>query len=204
MRERGHDLLGHGWRWTEPWTQSARRGARAHLRARSPRSSACSASGRSAGTRARSPSENTRELLLEAGGFLYDSDAYKDDVPYYDRSSARRAGRPVLQDLQRRPLPHDPGLLEPARLPRHARDGPRPARPRGSERRAMMTVVVHARWSGQAARAAAMRMFIEHAQATPGVRFMRGGTWRGGGSRRTRQRQGARDEVRRLPRDGWP
>jgi len=22
MRERGHDLLGHGWRWTEPWTQS--------------------------------------------------------------------------------------------------------------------------------------------------------------------------------------
>ena len=37
----------------------------------------------------------------------------------------------------------------------------------------MMTVAVHARWSGQAARAAALRMFIEHAQAQPGVRFMR-------------------------------
>ena len=33
----------------------------------------------------------------------------------------------------------------------------------------MMTVAVHARWSGQAARAAALRMFIEHAQAQPGV-----------------------------------
>ena len=43
----------------------------------------------------------------------------------------------------------------------------------GAERRTMMTVAVHARWSGQAARAAALRLFIEHAQAQPGVRFMR-------------------------------
>ena len=31
----------------------------------------------------------------------------------------------------------------------------------------MMTVAVHARWSGQAARAAAMRMFLEHARRSP-------------------------------------
>jgi hypothetical protein len=37
----------------------------------------------------------------------------------------------------------------------------------------MMTVVAHARWSGQAGRAAAIRLFIEHARALPGVRFMR-------------------------------
>ena len=43
----------------------------------------------------------------------------------------------------------------------------------GDERRTMMTVVAHARWSGQAARAAAMRQFIEYAHAQPGVRFMR-------------------------------
>jgi hypothetical protein len=40
-------------------------------------------------------------------------------------------------------------------------------------RRTMMTVAVHARWSGQAARAAALRQFIEHAQSLDGVRFMR-------------------------------
>ena len=38
---------------------------------------------------------------------------------------------PVLQDLQRLALPHEPGLREPARLPRHARLGPRRARARG-------------------------------------------------------------------------
>ena len=37
----------------------------------------------------------------------------------------------------------------------------------------MMTVAVHERWSGQAARAAALRLFIEHAQAIEGVSFMR-------------------------------
>jgi allantoinase len=30
-----------------------------------------------------SPSVNTRRLLVEHGGFLYDSDAYNDDAPYY-------------------------------------------------------------------------------------------------------------------------
>ena len=38
----------------------------------------------------------------------------------------------------------------------------------------MMTFAVHARWSGQAARAAAVREFIEHAQAPAGrAAFMR-------------------------------
>ena len=43
----------------------------------------------------------------------------------------------------------------------------------GEDRCSMMTVAVHARWSGQAARAAALRMFIEHAKTHPEVRFMR-------------------------------
>ena len=30
------------------------------------------------------PSENTRELLVQEGGFLYDSDGSADDVPYYE------------------------------------------------------------------------------------------------------------------------
>ena len=29
------------------------------------------------------PSEHTRELVVEHGGFIYDSNAYNDDLPYY-------------------------------------------------------------------------------------------------------------------------
>jgi hypothetical protein len=37
----------------------------------------------------------------------------------------------------------------------------------------MMTVAVHERWSGQAARAAVLREFIAYAQGNDGVSFMR-------------------------------
>ena len=36
------------------------------------------------------PSVNTRELLVEEGGFVYDSDAYNDDLPYYVEVKGKR------------------------------------------------------------------------------------------------------------------
>src|SRR5207245_4791981 len=38
------------------------------------------------------PSENTRRLVAEHGGFLYDSDAYNDDLPYW----VQEGGKPHL------------------------------------------------------------------------------------------------------------
>ena len=35
------------------------------------------------------PSPNTRRLVVEEGGFLYDSDAYNDDLPYWTRVAGR-------------------------------------------------------------------------------------------------------------------
>ena len=35
------------------------------------------------------PSPNTRRLVVEHGGFLYDSDAYNDDLPYWTRVAGR-------------------------------------------------------------------------------------------------------------------
>jgi len=32
---------------------------------------------------------NTRELVVEEGGFTYDCDAYNDDLPYWTLSTAR-------------------------------------------------------------------------------------------------------------------
>lgn len=36
------------------------------------------------------PGPNTRRLVVENGGFLYDSDAYNDDLPYWTEVSGRR------------------------------------------------------------------------------------------------------------------
>ena len=61
------------------------------------------------------PSENTRGLLLELGGFVYHSEGYSDDVPYYESRRRRAdAGRALLEDLQRLALPDESRLREPA------------------------------------------------------------------------------------------
>ena len=173
MRERGHDLLGHGWRWNEPWTVS--RDEERVLIARAIETFERVLGTRPEGWSSRSwPSENTRSLLLELGGFTYHSEGYSDDLPYYESIDAT----PMLVVPYSKTYNDSRYLMSPGfSSPRDFLDtltmGLDELAREGDARRTMMTVAVHARWSGQAARAAVMRRFIEHAQATPGVRFMR-------------------------------
>jgi peptidoglycan/xylan/chitin deacetylase (PgdA/CDA1 family) len=173
IRERGHDLLGHGWRWIEHWHMS-RDEEREQIR-RAVETYERVLGERPYGWNCRSwPSENTRELLVEEGGFLYESDSCADDVPYYGWTK----GTPLLA------IPYSktyndsrylvtPGFSSPRDFVETCVMGLDELAREAEARPAMMTVAVHARWSGQAARAAALREFIEHARAVPGVRFMR-------------------------------
>ena len=173
MLERGHDLMGHGWRWTEPWTYD-RAGEREQI-LRALESYQRVLGSRPIGWNSRGwPSENTRSLLNEIGGFDYHSEGSADDVPYYEPvettpmlvvpySKTYNDGRYLM----------NPGFASPRDFLDTTVMGLDQLVRESNERCTMMTVAVHARWSGQAARAAALRMFIEHAQAQPGVRFMR-------------------------------
>jgi peptidoglycan/xylan/chitin deacetylase (PgdA/CDA1 family) len=173
MREGGHDLLGHGWRWNEPWTVS--RDEERVLISRAIETFERVLGSRPVGWNSRSwPSENTRSLLLELGGFIYHSEGYSDDVPYYESID----GTPMLVVPYSKTYNDSRYLMSPGfSSPRDFLDtltlGLDQLVLEGGRRCSMMTVAVHARWSGQAARAAVMRKFIEYAQATPGVRFMR-------------------------------
>jgi peptidoglycan/xylan/chitin deacetylase (PgdA/CDA1 family) len=173
MRERGHDLLGHGWRWTEPWTVSRdeeqdqlRRAVETYERV---------LGARPLGWNSRSyPSEHTRELLVEEGGFLYDSDGAADDIPYYVESSAGPfLVVPYSKTHNDSRFLVSPGFSSPRDFLETLTLGLDELLREADERRTMMTVAVHARWSGQPARAAALRLFLEHALAQDGVRFLR-------------------------------
>jgi peptidoglycan/xylan/chitin deacetylase (PgdA/CDA1 family) len=78
--ERGHEIACHGYRWE-------RHAGMAEARERAVIDRAVAAIETAAGLRplgwhTRSASSvNTRRLLVEEGGFLYDSDAYDDDLP---------------------------------------------------------------------------------------------------------------------------
>ena len=127
MREHDHDLLGHGWRWIEHWTLS-REEERERCGRRSRPTSASSAPARSAGTAVAGRARTRAELLVEDGGFLYDSDGSADDVPYYERS----AEQPLLvvpysKTYNDSRFLTNPGFASPRDFLGHADDGARRA-----------------------------------------------------------------------------
>lgn len=77
-----YDVCCHGWRWIEHFKLSETE-EREHIR-RAVASLEQTVGIRPSGWYCRyGPSINTRRLVTEAGGFLYDSDSYNDDLPYY-------------------------------------------------------------------------------------------------------------------------
>ena len=83
--EDGHEPCSHGWRWEETWTLS-RDDERERIR-QTIDSFERICGRRCVGAYHRyAPSLNTRELLVEEG-FLYDSDSYADDLPYFTKVS---------------------------------------------------------------------------------------------------------------------
>lgn len=81
LAEAGHEIAGHGYRWidyssVDPETEREHIARTAEIiRDISGKSPAGWYTGRC--------SEYTRQLLIEHGGFKYDSDAYNDDLPYW-------------------------------------------------------------------------------------------------------------------------
>jgi allantoinase len=86
---RGHEIACHGWRW-ERLAGMAEADERATI-ARTVEAIRAACGIVPVGWHTRSaPSVNTRRLLLDHGGFLYDSDAYNDDLPHFVAVGDRR------------------------------------------------------------------------------------------------------------------
>ena len=77
----GFDLQPHGWRWIDYHERSEAQ-ERAHI-AKSIKQVVELTGAPPLGYYAGLPSIHTRKLVVEAGSFLYDSDSYADDLPYW-------------------------------------------------------------------------------------------------------------------------
>jgi peptidoglycan/xylan/chitin deacetylase (PgdA/CDA1 family) len=86
---RGHEVSAHSYRWERHAGMSE--GEERAVIARTVKTITEAAGVRPVGWHTRSASTvNTRRLLVEEGGFLYDSDAYNDDLPYLVEVAGRR------------------------------------------------------------------------------------------------------------------
>jgi peptidoglycan/xylan/chitin deacetylase (PgdA/CDA1 family) len=174
MNARGHDLLGHGLRWSEvsslPREQEERELHEAvalyrKLTGQRPLSWNCRSF----------PSTNTRDLLVREGEFLYHSDPCNDDLPYFlDHGGTRILVVPYSKTLNDSRYLIAPGYGNPGDFAKDCRSAIdyllEEAEETGGR---MLTIGIHCRWTGQPNRASGLRDVIEHVKNTPGVAFMR-------------------------------
>jgi putative urate catabolism protein len=86
----GWEVASHGWRWID-YLEMSEEEERDHIR-RAIEAIERTCRVRPVGWYTGRVSPNTRRLVVEAGGFLYDSDSYADELPYW----VEVAGRPHL------------------------------------------------------------------------------------------------------------
>jgi putative urate catabolism protein len=158
----GHEVASHGWRWIDyrAVPEAVERAEIARCVAVIDRTTGAPPVGWYTGR----ISPRTRRLVAEHGGFLYDSDSYADDLPYY----VRAAGRPHLVlpyslDNNDMKFAVPPGFTSGDGFAQHLRDGLDLLRREG-ERGApkMMSVGLHCRLVGRPGRAAALERFLDH------------------------------------------
>jgi putative urate catabolism protein len=82
IQEADYDVCCHGWRWTPRHTLSPEDEAQEIRTAVNSLTKTLGSAPQGWYCRY-APTENTRRLLLEHGGFLYDSDSYNDELPYW-------------------------------------------------------------------------------------------------------------------------
>ena len=173
LGEAGHEPCSHGWRWEEMWRLS-REEEKEHMQwAIESFQETCGQ--RPLGWYCRyGPSVNTRELVVEEGGFVYDSDVYNDDLPYYVEVSGKQhliVPYTFTYNDGRFFVPQ--GFSSPADFLDQCKRGFDYLWDEGETHPRMMSIGLHPRIIGQAGRISALKEFIEHALGKGNVWFAR-------------------------------
>ena len=158
----GYEVCSHGWRWIS-FANMPIEEERAQMR-RAVDSIEKSIGQRPLGWYCRyAPSENTRRLVVEEGGFLYDSDAYDDDLPYWVRVGGKpHLVIPYTLDVNDMKFSVPPGFTSPSGYYEYLKDAFDVLYAEGKTHPKMMSVGLHTRLAGRPGRAAALGRFLDY------------------------------------------
>ncbi len=169
---RGHEVFGHGYRWEE-YFKMDRETEREAIR-KTVESLQQTTGERPLGWYVRyGPSVNTRELVVEEGGFLYDSMAYNDDLPYYVQVNGRKwLVLPYSLEVNDTKFWRG-GMTTPGDFFETMKNTFDLLYTEGATHPKMMNIGLHCRIVGRPARAVALRQFLEYARGFQDVWFAR-------------------------------
>lgn len=167
LRTAGHEVAGHGYRWLD-YRQIPQEEEREHIR-RTIAVIEQHCGRRPVGWYTGRVSANTNRLLREEGGFLYTSDAYNDDLPYWRAGTPRQLVIPytLVNNDARYLLPN--GFASGDDFLHLLTDAVDCLWLEGAQQPKLMSVGLHGRISGHPARAMALARFLDDLQNRDGI-----------------------------------
>jgi len=163
MVEAGHEIGSHAWRWIDYQAMGIAE-ERRHMRL------AIDTITRVAGARPLGwytgrLSANTRKLVVEEGGFLYDSDAYNDDLPYWLTVDGKgHLVIPYTFDTNDMKFGTAQGFNQGEDFFLYLRDAFDTLYREGETAPKMMSIGLHTRLTGRPGRIAGLIRFLDHVQ----------------------------------------
>ena len=172
LYEAGHEICSHGYRWID-YQDVSETTEREHMQ-KAIRVIEETTGERPLGWYTGRTSPNTRALVVEEGGFLYDADDYSDELPFWDR----RHGRPQLVipytlDANDMRFATAQGFNSGAQFLQYLKDSFDVLYAEGANSPRMMSVGLHCRISGRPGRFAALESFLRYARSHDDVWFCR-------------------------------
>jgi putative urate catabolism protein len=165
MVDAGWEVASHGWRWID-YLERSEDEERAHMR-RAIEAIERTCGQRPVGWYTGRVSENTRRLVVEEAGFLYDSDSYADELPYWVEVAGRNhLVIPYTLDANDFKFLIPNGFATSADFLEYLVDSFEQLYEEGGR---MMSVGLHCRIVGRPGRAPALDRFLAHVTKREGV-----------------------------------
>jgi peptidoglycan/xylan/chitin deacetylase (PgdA/CDA1 family) len=162
IAEAGCDVIGHGWRWIDHQFMGVDQ-EREHI-ARTAKIIARLTGALPTGWYSGRPSLRTRQLVVEHGGFLFDSDDYNDELPYFvDVDGTRHLVIPHSFDTNDSRFARGAGLETSEEFFSYLRDSLDWLLLEGQRIPRLMTVSLHCRLIGRPGRMMGLAQFLNHA-----------------------------------------
>ncbi|MBM3597413.1 MAG: chitin deacetylase [Alphaproteobacteria bacterium] len=163
MLEAGHEIVSHGWRWID-YQHMPEAEERAHI-AKAMKGLRDITGKAPVGWMTGRPSPNTRRLLVEHGGLLYDRDALNDELPYW----VEVGGKPHLvipysYETNDNRCDLHWGLATSDDIFSYWRDAFDLLHEEGADEPKMMSIGLHDRVIGRPGRAVGLARFLDHVQ----------------------------------------
>jgi len=161
IKESNYEIASHGWRWID-YQNISKVKEKKHMQL-AIKSIKKIFGKRPLGWYTGRCSPNTRDLVMEEGGFLYDSDSYSDDLPYWEtRGKKKQLIIPYTLDNNDMKFATNQGFNSGDQFYNYLKDSFDSLYNEGKTNPKMMSVGLHCRLIGRPGRIQSLKRFLDY------------------------------------------